>query len=246
MNCVMAMSNCRARSFALVKKMLSGIVGFVGLGIGLMYAPQIYDRWIIVDGLIGIAGPGNNADIGLAVPVDSHTKGDAKAKVTLVKFADFVCPPCKMAIGPMDDLLKTRPDVKFVFRQFPMTMIPAHKWALQCAIASEAAGRQSKFWPMHDVLYQHQDETKELTFDPVNLQGFAKEVGLDVERFKKDMEDTAVQKRVAKDIAAAETLGVKGTPCFFLVSATKIWKFPQMSDLKQAFDNPDHSIWKEK
>jgi protein-disulfide isomerase len=100
-------------------------------------------------------------------------------------------------------------DVKFVYKQFPLTTI--HKDAKNAAKASLAAHRQGKFWQMHDELFKNQ---RELGYD--KLKEYAKTAGLDVARFEKDMAAPEVEAEVSADVAEGTKAQVTGTPTFFV------------------------------
>ncbi len=110
----------------------------------------------------------------LAVSPDvaDHVHGAAHAKVTVVEYADFECPSCKVAAPTATLLLERFPDsVRFIFRNFPIE--EAHPHALGAAEAAEAAAAQGRFWPMHDLLFQHQYRLKQK-----DLYGYAAKAGL--------------------------------------------------------------------
>ena len=104
-------------------------------------------------------------------------------------------------------------NLRVTFRHFPL---PNHQHALRAASATEAAGMQGKFWQMHDLIYEHQKDWKDL-FDvrPV-FDGYAREIGIDVDRFNRDLASSQVQQRIIMDGRRAQSLGVSGTPTVFL------------------------------
>jgi protein-disulfide isomerase len=136
------------------------------------------------------------------------TKGAKKPKVTIVEYADFECGHCKAASAVVDELVKKHPEVQVVFKHMPLSF---HAMARKAAIATEAAGRQGKFWPMHDAVFA----TQEFLTDDL-LLGHAKAIGLDVERFKKDIADPAVARKVDDARAEAVAFGFAATPSFLV------------------------------
>ena len=106
------------------------------------------------------------------------------------------------------------PRLQVIFREFPL--VPTHPHALAAARAAEAAGLQGKFWEMHDLLYENQ-KTWHADFDvrPI-FEGYATRIGLDLERFKRDLANEIVERRIFLDGKRAQALGVKGTPTVFL------------------------------
>lgn len=145
----------------------------------------------------------------------AHSHGAANAPVHLEEFGDFECPPC----GQFHPVLKQMEaefgdKVRITFREFPLVAI--HQRAMAAATAAEAAGLQGKFWQMHDLLYDRQSNWK-TQFDvrPV-FESYAREIGIDVERYKRDLNSDLVQQRIFNDGRRAHSLGVKGTPTLFM------------------------------
>lgn len=139
----------------------------------------------------------------------SPVKGPAGAKVTIVEFSDFECPFCVRGKNTMEEVLKAYPnDVKVVFKNLPL---PFHKNAVPAAKAALAAGKQGKFWEMHDKLFDNQKSLNQATYEKI-----AGELALDVEKFKKDMADPALDKQIEEDKKIAEANGIQGTPGFFV------------------------------
>jgi protein-disulfide isomerase len=100
------------------------------------------------------------------------------------------------------------------FREFPL--VPTHQHALAAASAAEAAGLQGKFWEMHHMIYDHQKEwSKQFDVRPI-FEGYAKQIGIDVDRFKKDVDSDAVANRIMQDGKRGHSMGVKGTPTVFI------------------------------
>jgi len=136
-------------------------------------------------------------------------RGPKDAKVTIVEFSDFQCPYCGRVHPTLERLLKEYPDdVRLVYKHLPLSF---HKGALPAAKAAAAAGRQGKFWEMHDELFQNQGELSDAKF--VEL---ARSLGLDVDRFQQDYKSAAVATEVAQDMNEARRLGVTGTPGFLV------------------------------
>jgi protein-disulfide isomerase len=142
------------------------------------------------------------------------TKGGTTATVTLEEFSDFQCPACGGLEPGLRNVLKDYGDrVRLVFRNFPLAM---HKYAFQAARAAEAAGQQGKFWEMHDMLYDNQKEWSDSMEPRVQFDSYATRLGLDVQKFKADMERPELTERIKADYARGMSLGVKGTPTVYL------------------------------
>jgi Na+/H+ antiporter NhaA len=150
--------------------------------------------------------------VDLAVPVDverDHFRGPADAPVTLVEYGDFECSYCGQAEPVIRELLANFGNLRYVWRHLPLNDI--HPDAQLAGEAAEAAGAQGKFWEMYDLLFAHQSEL--LMRD---LLGYARELGLDTERFREDLRRRAFASRLAEDVESAELSGVSGTPVFFI------------------------------
>jgi len=143
-----------------------------------------------------------------------HILGNPDAPVTLEEFGDFQCPPCGTLSGPINQLEQDyRPRLRIIFRHFPLTM---HRHAREAALASEAAGRQGRFWQMHDVLYREQAVWSEAADVRPLFDTYAGMLGLKIDRFKKDMESEEVNRRVTADQLRGTALRVTITPTLFV------------------------------
>ena len=151
--------------------------------------------------------------VDLAVPVDAdidHIRGPADAPVTIVEYADFECPYCGRAEPALRELLSEfGDDIRYVYRHLPLPDVHPH--AELAAEASEAAGRQGRFWEMHDLLFEHQD-----ALHPPDLVEYAAELELDTVRVERDLRRNEYAARIARDTESAELSGVTGTPTFFV------------------------------
>jgi protein-disulfide isomerase len=145
----------------------------------------------------------------------AHTHGPATAPAQLEEFGDFQCPPCGMFHPILEQMEEEFGDkLRVTFRQFPL--VPAHRHALIAASATEAAGLQGKFWQMHKMIFDHQKDWKDAFDSRPIFEGYAKQIGLDIERYKRDLEGDAVAQRIFLDGKRGYSLGVKGTPTVFL------------------------------
>jgi protein-disulfide isomerase len=136
-------------------------------------------------------------------------KGPADARITLVEFSDFECPYCSAAEKQVDIVMAAYPkDVKLVYKQFPLSM---HPHAETAAEASLAARDQGKFWEMYDVLFKNY---RRLSSD--NIMIWAKEIGLDMDKFRADLVSGKYKAVVEKDLSDGEAAGVYGTPAFYI------------------------------
>lgn len=135
--------------------------------------------------------------------------GNPEAKVVLVEFADFQCPHCKLASEVMAKVAKKYDDkIAFYYKHYPL---PFHPQAEKAAVASYAAHKQGKFWPMHDLIFANQD-----SLSPAKLKSFAQQLGLNMDKFEKDIENPEILQMVATDKAEGEKAGIDGTPALFV------------------------------
>jgi Na+/H+ antiporter NhaA len=149
----------------------------------------------------------------LAVDVDperDHTRGSHDAPVTIVEYGDFECSYCGQAEAVIRELLMAgAEDVRYVWRHLPLNDV--HPNAQLASEAAEAAAAQGRFWEMYDQLLAHQGK---LRLD--DLEGYARETGLDVDRFLDEMRRREYMARVREDVVSADESGVTGTPTFFI------------------------------
>lgn len=168
------------------------------------------------------------ADAANGIPATMPWKGAANAAVTILEVSDFQCPFCSRVGPALKDLLAAYPnDVRIVWANQPL---PFHDNAKPAAIASLAAHRQGKFWEMHDKMFANQQG---LTQD--NFEKWAKELGLDVEKFKTDQKDPTLATQVDREQAAANATGAGGTPSFFIGGKLLQGALP-LDEFKKAVD----------
>src|SRR5919112_2934534 len=139
-----------------------------------------------------------------------HARGPEDAPVTLVKYGDYDCPYCGQLHPVLEELRERSGErVHFVFRHFPLDS--AHPRARRAALAAEAAASQGRFWEMHDLLYENQDELGD-----EDLVRYATELGLDLGRFEEDLANDNHAWRIEEDRLGGERAGVGGTPALFV------------------------------
>lgn len=148
----------------------------------------------------------------LTVPVSSNDNvyGNPFAGIELVEYGDYECPYCGRA-WPLVKDIKQRygAHLKFVFRNFPLRKIHPHAFA--ASVATEAAALQGKFWEMHDIVFENQT-----MLDDEHILSFANRLGLDMDRFKNDIQQKKLADKVEKDFESGLRSGVNRTPTFFI------------------------------
>ncbi len=142
------------------------------------------------------------------VPVgDGATRGPADAPVTIVVFSDFGCRYCQRAQSTLETLLLLYPGrVRLVYRHLPLDM----EDGLVAAEAAAAAAAQGQFWPMHDLLFAAGGRER------TTVEGLARQLGLDMARFRRELDDRAHRGSIASDAAVAAELGLRSTPSIFI------------------------------
>jgi protein-disulfide isomerase len=158
--------------------------------------------------------PGEIAS-GLPGAQPAHSLGSDGAPVVLEEFGDYQCPPCGQMFPEIEKIKQDYGDqVRLVFRQYPLFRVHPH--ALIAAHAAEAAGLQGKFWEMHRAIYENQRAWSP-TQDPTALfESYARQAGLDVDRYHKDVGSPETDARVVADRDRAQSVGVESTPTFFI------------------------------
>lgn len=146
---------------------------------------------------------------------NAHVRGRADAPLLVEEYGDFQCPPC----GFLHPILKRlegeyATQLRVVFRHYPLRGM--HKHADEAARAAEAAALQGKFWQMHDLLFEKQNEWKDAAPARPLFLNYARTLGLDTGKFTQDIDSTAIINRVMSDEAQGKSRGVSGTPTVFL------------------------------
>jgi len=142
----------------------------------------------------------------------SPFKGAASAPVTIVLFTDFQCPYCARIVPQLNEVLeKDKGKVKLVFKNFPLNN---HPFAWKAATAALAAGKQGKFWEYHDRLFQNYNRLNDQV-----VQEQAQQLGLDMQKFEKDMNDPQIGQVINQDYQDGVKAGVRGTPTIYVNGA---------------------------
>ncbi len=149
-----------------------------------------------------------------AVVSTDQIKGNREAKTVLVEYSDFQCPACAAYVPLTKQLLEEFNDrIVFAYRHFPLSQ---HKNAKQAALASEAGGRQGKFWQIHDMIFENQEEWAETDNAEEIFIKYAEKSGLDIDRFKNDLKSEELKNKIAADLRSGQSANINSTPTFFL------------------------------
>ena len=147
-------------------------------------------------------------------PVD-HVRGNAQAKVTIVEYGDFQCPACAAYEPLVREVMKEYGDrVAFVYRHFPLRR--NHKHADITSQAAESAGIQGKFWEMHDIIYDHQQDWANKDDVMPILKEYAASISLDVAKWELDTQSDVIKQKVELDLQSGIAAQVQGTPTFYV------------------------------
>lgn len=169
---------------------------------------------------IDLSGVENNSIVAASEQngnIGDHKKGSESNKIIFVEYGDYQCPSCGGAYPNINTIMEEYgDDITFVFRNFPLTTI--HPNARVAASAAEAAGLQGKFWEMHDLLYENQDDWQGAKTDQrLSLfNGYATTLKLDLEKFTADLSSKPVSQKINFDMALGKSVGTQATPTFFL------------------------------
>jgi protein-disulfide isomerase len=142
--------------------------------------------------------------------------GSDNASVTVEEFADFQCPTCGAKHPMMKELVSIYGNrIRFIFRNYPLS-IPAHDKAYNAAVAAEAAGLQGRFWDMQNLLFMNQKDWSANPDYRKIWDGYASQIGLDVEKFNNDIAGLAAKSRVDADLQRGRALNVNSTPSVYV------------------------------
>lgn len=145
-------------------------------------------------------------EIGIA----DQKEGNEQAAIKIVEYGDYQCPHCGRAYPIIKEIQSTFGDqILFVFRNFPLQ--ESHRYATIAAQAAEAAGKQGKFWEMHDAIFENQQQLSEEYLDSL-----AEKLGLDMDQFEQDLNSEEISDKVEDDFESGVRSGVNGTPSFFV------------------------------
>jgi len=176
--------------------------------------------WFLVSTVNNSPSPSNPIEMVNLPPVskDDFVKGAGSAsdsaKVTLIEYGDFQCPACAAYFPLVKQISEEfNKDLRIVHRFFPLTNI--HKNAMLAAQTAFAAGLQGKFWEMHDKLYANQTSWSDINPRETFI-GYAKDLKLDLDQFKKDLDEDSTKQFIESEMNKATSIGINSTPTFFV------------------------------
>ncbi len=141
--------------------------------------------------------------------------GQESGVITLTEYGDFECPACGQFFPLVAQIKEQFKDqIRFEFKHFPLVQI--HPNATAAHRAAQAAANQNKFWEMHDLLYERQASWRGVTSPSSVFEGYAQELGLNMETYNTDVVASQTLGIINADIDAGKNLDVSGTPTFFI------------------------------
>ena len=143
-----------------------------------------------------------------------HIRGSESAPITIIEYSDFQCPACEAYYPLVEKLMsESTSTIRFVYRHFPLIK---HQNANTSATASEAAGKQGKFWEMYRLLFDNQKIWENSPDARAIFEDYAKQLGLNIDQFKKDYDSADIVNKIKIDLDGGISIGVNGTPTFFI------------------------------
>ncbi|HOX40869.1 MAG TPA: DsbA family protein [bacterium] len=157
---------------------------------------------------------GSKSEI-LKVTEADNIRGEKNSPVTIIVYSDYQCPYCITYDRTLAQVVAAYPGkVRLAYRHFPL---PFHKAAKGAAIAAEAAGLQGKYWEFHDKLVENSQPDGGGLAEK-DLSEYAGEIGLNVDKFKADLKNNSLVKKVELQTKAGNSLGIRGTPSSYLIN----------------------------
>lgn len=148
------------------------------------------------------------------VEVQQHVKGNADSNIVLVEYSDFQCPACAAAQPAVAQVLEQYGDsIRFEYKHFPL---PIHPFAIDAALAAEAAGQQGKFFEYHDLLFANQQTWSQSVAPRSLFLQYAEELELDMNLFRRHISSSVLRDHIQSQFTEGREAEVTGTPTFFL------------------------------
>jgi protein-disulfide isomerase len=185
----------------------------------LFWAGFIIVLVLIVWGLIVAMGktpvvPGQNLGTPAPITANDNVFGPSDAPVTIVEYSDYQCPACQLYYFVLEKVFASSTvPIRFVYRHFPLGQ---HKNAINAAMAVEASGLQGKYWEMHKMVFENQSDWQDLGDASSIFASYAKELGLDLEKFKIDLGSTVLKDKIKASADEGLKIGIDSTPTFFI------------------------------
>jgi protein-disulfide isomerase len=160
----------------------------------------------------------SESEVNIPIKDNNFALGNKNAPIIMIEFTDYQCPFCKQFFT--NTFLQIRENyintgkVYFVLKEFPLTNI--HKHAFNAALAAQCAGAQEKYWEMHDLLFENQEEWSEKSGVLSSFTDYAKDIKLDIDKYIVCMDSPQTKKLVEESMDEAVDIGLTGTPSFII------------------------------
>ncbi len=192
---------------------------------------------LIIWGMIAAANKAAKEEANIAaadqVTATDWTKGNASSTVTVVEYSDFQCPSCGQYFPLVEKIFNDYgTHYRFVYRHFPLQQ---HPNAVPASKASEAAGKQGKFWEMYQLLFTTQADWEGTKDAKAFFLGYAKKLNLDTEKFSTDFDSPEAAKKIDDDYKSGIRAGVNSTPSFY-INGKKIVSPQSYDEFKNLID----------
>ncbi len=224
----------------------SGGMPLVIIG-GVAVIAVIAGIWLYSSSSSGSSGTANslaNANTATRAPVNAppgapigvNMMGSPTATVTVEEFADYQCGSCAQAHPILKEIKSVYGSrIQFIYRHFPLQM---HDKSYNAAIVNEAAGLQgaTKYWQMQDQLYSNQHLWANDPNYRETWMGYAQKIGLDMEKFKADVNSMQARSRVDADLQRGQAMGVSSTPTIFINGRAVPYPQVNVQSLRQIID----------
>lgn len=171
---------------------------------------------ILLAGIFLVSGDSQSQQqTDIQITESDNTQSNPDAPLTLVEYSDFQCPACQAYSSTLKQLNQEFPDnLRLVYRHFPLRQI--HRNAEPAARAAQAAAKQEKFWQMHDLLFENQNQWSDEKNPKDKFKEYAASLDLNLEQFETDYDSQEIKNKVFNDSQSGSQLGVNSTPSFFL------------------------------
>src|SRR5262245_64655147 len=161
-------------------------------------------------------------------------RGAADAPVTLTEYGDFQCPTCGRYHPITQELLnRYQGKLKLEYHHFPLITI--HPNAMGAALAAEAAADQGKYWEMHDILYERQEQWSRSPNAEAIFVQYALQLGLDANKFMQSVRSPETRDRILADVTRGNSIVKEGTPTF-LINGQPVGGLPSLEGLQEKID----------
>ncbi len=172
---------------------------------------------LIIWGMIAAANKAENENANIAtadrVIASDSLIGTTSSPLTIIEYSDFQCTACAAYFPIIERIISDEPNIAFVYRHFPLNQ---HANAILASQASEASGKQGKFWEMYRLIFENQKNWENSKTAKTIFESYAKELKLDIEKYTSDFNSKEISEKINADQKSGFKAGVNSTPTFFI------------------------------